>query len=84
MKVNLLAWSFYLIFLDCYLASATLFLRATLYRDTPYLLVIREGARILEAVSKALQHIIDVHQTGVAGIQVNIEFHGVVPETCMT
>jgi hypothetical protein len=83
MKVNLLAGSFYLIFLDCYLASAPFFLRATLYRNTPYLLVIRKGARILEAVSKALQHIVYIHQTGVAGIQVNIEFHGIVPETCM-
>jgi hypothetical protein len=84
MKVNLLAGSFYLIFLDCYLASATLFLWATLYRNPPYLLVIRETARILEAVSKALQHIVYIHQAGIAGIQVNIEFHGIVPETCMT
>jgi hypothetical protein len=84
MKVNPLAIAVYLIFLDCYLASATLFLWATLYRNTPNLLVICKASRILEAVSKALQHIIDVHQTGVAGIQVNIEFHGVVPETCMT
>jgi hypothetical protein len=83
MKVNPLAIAVYLIFLDCYLASATLFLRATLHCNTPYLLVIREGARILEAVPKALQHIIYIHQTGIAGIQVNIKFHGIVPETCM-
>jgi hypothetical protein len=84
MKVNLLAITVYLIFLDCYLASATLFLRATLYRNTPYLLVVCKAARILEAIPKALQHVIYVHQAGVAGIQVNIEFHGIVPKTCMT
>jgi hypothetical protein len=84
MKVNLLAITVYLIFLDCYLASATLFLRATLYRNTPYLLVVCKTARILEAVPKALQHVIYVHQAGIAGIQVNIEFHGIAPETCMT
>jgi hypothetical protein len=84
MKVNLLAITVYLIFLDCYLASATLFLRATLYRNTPYLLVICKATRILETVSKALQHVIYVHQAGIAGIQVNIEFHGIVPKTCMT
>jgi hypothetical protein len=83
MKVNPLAIAVYLIFLDCYLASATLFLRATLYRNTPYLLIICKAARILEAVPKALQHIINVHQAGIARIQVNIEFHGIVPETCM-
>jgi hypothetical protein len=84
MKVNLLAITVYLIFLNCYLASATLFFRATLYRNTPYLLVVCKAARILEAVPKALQHVIYVHQAGIAGIQVNIEFHGIAPETCMT
>jgi hypothetical protein len=84
MKVNPLAIAVYLIFLDCYLASSPFFLRATLYRNPPYLLVICKTTRILETVPKALQHIINVHQTGIAGIQVNIEFHGIVPETCMT
>jgi hypothetical protein len=83
MKVNPLAIAVYLIFLDSYLASATLFLWATLYRYPPYLLVVRKATRILEAVPKALQHIVYVHQAGIAGIQVNIEFHGIVAETCM-
>jgi hypothetical protein len=83
MKVNPLAIAVYLIFLDCYLASATLFFRATLYRNPPYLLVVCKAARILEAVPKALQHIINIHQAGIAGIQINIEFHGIVPEACV-
>jgi hypothetical protein len=44
------------------LAATTFFLRSTLNGDTPNLLVIREATGVLEAIAKALQHIIDVHQ----------------------
>jgi hypothetical protein len=65
------------------LATTTFFLRPTLYRNLPNLLVICKTARVLEAVPKALQHIINIHETGIAGIQINIEFHGIIPESPM-